>query len=204
MDAKIVPLPSGRSRLARSAVAVGTSLAPQPDPEFDGQAIAEVALELSRLPHTRVPLSDAEERIVRERCVRAGLKVLCESGGRVRLAGTDGHPVLEATFEGRSAEVRAVAATMAADDEVRRSGGSEFIVSGAVTCGRLDHAFGGIAIIYGAPLKTVSCLKDKAAPGQVLLGGAVWEQSRGVEKLPAKSFDTPSGPTPVFVLRGLR
>ena len=187
-----------------SAAAVGAGLAPQPDPEFDGQAIAEVALELNRLLHTRVRLSDAEERSVRQRCVRAGLKVLCENGGRVRLAGTEEHPVLEATFEGRSAEVRAVAATLAADDEVRRSGGSEYIVSGALSCGRLDHSSGRIAVVYGAPSKTVSLLREKAAPGQVLLGGAVWEQSRGVEKLPAESFETPSGLTPVFVLRGLR
>jgi class 3 adenylate cyclase len=204
MDATIIPFPSGPNRLGRAAVAVGSSVAPQPDPEFDGQAVAEVALELNRLPHTRVPLSDVEEHVTLERCVLAGLQALCESGGRVRLAGTEDHPVLEATFEGRGAEVKAVAATLAADDEVRRSGGSEFIASGAVACGRYDHLSGGATMVYGAPAKTVSLLREKAAPGQVLLGGAVWELSRGVEKLPAKSIETPLGPTPVFVLRGLR
>jgi len=204
MDATIIPFPSGLSRPDRSAIAVGSSVAPQPDPEFDGQAIAEVALELSRLLHTRVRLSDVEEHVTRDRCVRAGLQALCESGGQVRLAGTGDHPVLEATFEGRGAEVKAVAATLTADDEIRRSGGSEFIASGAVACGRQGHPFGGIAVVYGAPSKAVLHLREKAAPGQVLLGGAVWEHSRGVEKLPAKSIETPLGPTPVFVLRGLR
>lgn len=204
MDATIIPFPSGLSRPGRPAVAVGVGASPQPDPEFDGQAVAEVALELSRLIHTRVPLSDAEESTLRGRCVRAGLQALCENGGRARLAGTEAHPVLEATFEGRGAEVRAVAATLAADDEIRRSGGSEFIASGAVACGRHDQPFGGIAIVYGAPAKTVSLLREKAAPGQVLLGGGVWEHSRAVEKLPADSIQGPSGPTPVFVLRGLR
>jgi len=204
MEAKIIPFPSGQRRPGRPAVAVGSSAAPQPDPEFDGQAVAEVALELSRLLHTRVRLSDVEELAVRERCVRAGLQALCESGGQVRLAGTGEHPVLEATFEGRGAEVKAVAAALAADDEIRRSGGSEFIASGAVACGRYDQPFDGVAMVYGAPSKTVSLLREKAAPGQVLLGGPVWEHSRAVEKLPADSIETPSGPTPVFVLRGLR
>lgn len=204
MDAKIVQFPSARVRPGRVPVAGGIGLAVQPDPEFDGQAIAEVALELNRLLHTRVRLSIAEERAVRERCVRAGLKALCESGGEVRLAGTDEHPVLEATFIGRSAELKAVAAILSADDEIRSSGGSEFIASGAVSCGRLDGSFGKIGIVYGSPSKTVSRLREKAAPGQVLLGGAVWERSKGVEKLPAESFETPSGRAPVFVLRGLR
>jgi hypothetical protein len=58
--------------------------------------------------------------------------------------------------------------------------------------------------MLGAPAALISELAQKAAPGQVLLGGEPWEGLRYIGKLPARGVEMLSGTTPVFVLRGTR
>lgn len=204
MDARIIPFPSGRSRPGPAPVAVGSGIVPEAYPEHEGEFMVDVALEMRRLVHAGVALSSAEERAVLDRCLQAGLRALAERTADVRLAGTRENPMMEASFNGVGAEQAATHAVMMADDEVRRAGSSEYVISGAVASGRVSGSQGGVTTVYGSPEKVVARLCEKAAPGQVLLGGYAWERARGVDLSPGHELGLPSGPMPVFILRGLR
>ncbi|MCJ7832215.1 MAG: hypothetical protein MUP92_02055, partial [Actinobacteria bacterium] len=143
------------------------------------------------------------EAALRRRCASAGLSVLAEEGSGIRLAGTGEWLVMEATFEGPGATVSAAAAVVGSDDAVRRTGGSEFVVSGAAASGSVVRS-GHMTTMVGAPGALLDELLPKAAPGQVLLGGEGWARERRVEMLPAEEVELASGSLPVFVLRGIR
>lgn len=202
MDAQVIPFPAARGPRA-PAIAVGSGIVPEPQPIQEGEPVVMVTLELRRLVHTGMPLSYGAESALRRRCARAGLEALATEGEEVRLSGSGEWPAIEATFSGEGCEVTAVSAVLEADEWVRRTGGGEFVVSGAAAAGRVTRR-GTATAMLGAPSAIISELVPNAAPGQVLLGGEAWERSRYIDKLPARGVELPSGTMPVFILRGTR
>ena len=168
-------------------MAVG--FAPVPVEEPVGEACAEVSLRFG---------SSAGRDACRPEAVMAAIDALAGLGAEVRLAGTDAHPTVEASFQGRHACVRAAEAMLVSDHNVRAATGNRIIVSGAVSAGYLVPEMPGVT--RRVDLLAAGRLAERAAPGQILLGGSAWERELRVDSLPARMSES----APVSVLRGLR
>ena len=189
MDARIIPFPGRHCDEPQAPLAVGSGPVPRREPEPVGEACAEVSLRLT-------PLVTGD--LDRSLAVRAALFALLEAGVQVRLAGTAQHPVIEGTIRGEDAAVRAATAVLQTDHAVRRASADRFAVSGAIAEGRLVQVLPGVVRRVGVlPPET---LADRAAPGQILVGGTAWDRDPRIEVAPAPTGGAPS----VFVLRGLR
>jgi hypothetical protein len=204
MDATVIPFPTRPQRATPAMPFHEAGALAQRAPIEEGLPVMEAALGLRRLVHQGVRLSESDERAVLKRCVEAGLRSLTADGADVRLAGTPAHPVLEATFIGEDLESAGLRALLECDDAVRRAGGSEFVISGAAAVGRVVNLSDGVSAISGSPGWAVDRLAQKAAPGQVLLGGVEWAFGHRITVRPAADLEAPSGAIPVFVLKGLR
>ncbi|MEX0991670.1 MAG: hypothetical protein WD004_05305 [Actinomycetota bacterium] len=173
-----------------------------PDVATATVAVAEIRAEFRELPHGR--LSATAERAMLDRCVQATLQVLFEQGAELRVAGTERHPVVEARLTGHGSAALAASTALAAADRIRHIGGGRFVLAGAVGEGYEADGEGGTRLILGDPAGTASVLSERAAPGQVLLGGARWPELEGIESLPTRSASPGAAHVPVFVLRGVR
>ncbi len=165
-------------------------------------AVAEIRAEFRELPHRR--LSATAERAMLDRCVQTTLRVLHEQGAELRVAGTERHPVVEARLTGHGCAAIAASAALAAADRIRHIGGGRLVLAGAVGEGYEADGEAGTRLILGDPAGTASVLCERAAPGQVLLGGARWSELDGIESLPTPSASPGAAHVPVFVLRGVR
>jgi len=165
-------------------------------------AVAEIRAEFRELPHGH--LSATVERALLDRCVQTTLGVLSEAGADLRVAGTQRHPVVEARLTGHGCAALAASSALAAAERIRHIGGGRFVLSGAVGEGYEAEGEGGTRLILGDPAGTASVLSERAAPGQVLLGGARWPELEGIKSLPTRSASPGAAHVPVFVLRGVR
>ena len=203
MDARIIPFPGARRPEATGRTVWASGVVPLPADAPAPEPVTEVSLELRRLVHAGSRLRGAAERATRDRCARAAMGSLDAAGGRLRLAGTREHPVIEATFGGENGALRAAQGTLEAGEAVRRAGANEFVVSAAVASGSAV-VHDGLRVELGAPGSVADLLRENAAPGQVLLGGPSWGESDRVEVLEARSLEHGERSVPVFVLRDLR
>ena len=204
MDGKLIEFPAGR-RSARAGPA-HPSVAPEPalDVAPDrGDAFALACLEIRPIRGTPVP-APALLR-VRERCVQAVVVGLADAGGAVLVAGTSERPVIEGRFEGDRAGELAAHAALAAAAAVRRAqraGERAFAVSGGLASGRARTTGSGVRVASGSATRLAERLRETAALGQLLLGGADWEDLE-LETVPRPGVSVEPGETaPVRVLRG--
>ena len=148
--------------------------------------------------------------MVLNRCVLAGVEVLTKSGAEIDVAGTAKRPVVEGRFEGEEAPERAARAAveiLASIRRVQRTAENEFQVAGALTVGTAAVAANGAVMVTGGAEALLGKLRERAAPGQILLSGEARKATRGlVETVPARApADGSKGESaPAFVLRGLR
>jgi hypothetical protein len=163
-------------------------------------------MELRRVVHAGSRLSAESESHLRDRCVHAAMKAIASFGGKLRLAGTEEHPVIEARFLGSDGSEPAARAAQVAGDAVRKTAGNEFVASAALAVGTVTEGTSGVRLVFGAPEAISSKLRENAAPGQILLGGPSWSESRDVDVRSAQSLAlAPDAvPVPVFVLHDLR
>jgi hypothetical protein len=185
---------------------MGGALAPSPADEQRSESVTELTMELRRVVHAGSPLSSESESHLRDRCIHTAMKSMASLGGSLRLAGTDEHPVIEARFVGGAASESAARAAQLADDSVRKAAGNEFVAAAAAAVGTVMVGSTGVRVVFGAPEAISARLRENAAPGQILLGGASWSDSDEVEVRSAQSLALApdAAPVPVFVLRDLR
>lgn len=211
MDAKLIQFPiAGRGSAATPVgpATAGTQTAPKLllDP---GAPSAVLSIEIRELPRTFSISGEIAGRVL-GRCLGAAVASLARLGAGVRLAGTPKHPVIEARFEGARAPAVAAAAALAARAAVRecqRAGERGFAASGGIAEGWVQTADRGVRVAFGAVTATAGRVRDAAAPGQMLLGGARWEDWAGeLVADPARALMLgPEGlPMPVRVLRDTR
>jgi len=185
---------------------MGGALAPSPAHERRAETVTELTMELRRVVHAGSPLSSESESHLRERCIQTAMKSIASHGGLLRLAGTGEHPVIEARFVGPDASESAARAAKLAGNSVRKAAGNEFVAAAAAAAGTVMEGSMGVRVVFGAPEAISSRLRENAAPGQILLGGASWSDSADVEVRSAQSLvPAPDAePVPVFVLHDLR
>ncbi|MEX2275871.1 MAG: hypothetical protein WEA10_09970 [Actinomycetota bacterium] len=192
MDGTVIPLSAARAQ---------RTVSPAPREE-----LATLSLEL----HFREGGSglDGEvQRKVHDRCIRAALVVAGREGAQLALAGTSAHPVVEARFEGPEAALRAADAVVEIGHAVReaqRSGERSISVAAAVAAGTSTTTPAGVTVASGSPWRVADRLRDRARPGELLLGGTAAE--RAAQELSATSeggapIDGAVGTVPVWHLR---
>ncbi|MEX0832446.1 MAG: hypothetical protein WD276_01025 [Actinomycetota bacterium] len=194
MSGRVIPFPSRVGREPEFAIR-GSAL-----PEFraaESVTFAVLSIEFRNL-------GSVQDRLALDRCVNAALRPPAAAGARVELAGTPGHPVVEARFEGDDAPAKAVRAAMSVVEAVRDVSRRRFAPAGALVQGRVSRST-GLRVIEGYPDRLVTGLRERAAPGQVLLGGPGWSRIRGLKAPPASGIElVPGGATtPAFVLQEL-
>ena len=179
-------------------------------PRPTGQPFALLGFELRRVarPNTKIVGDIAE--VVLNRCVLATVEVLTGGGAEIDVAGTANRPVVEGRFEGQDSAHRAARAAVevvAAVRKAQRAAENEFQVAGALTVGSAATAPNGALVVTGGGETLMARLRERAAPGQILLSEEAREATREVaESIPARTAG-PSGdaePAPAFVLRGLK
>ena len=195
MEAHVIPFPTGAQRAAE-----GDHL---PDPfallfPDSIQSIAELRAELRRLPGASRPT----DLSLTQRSMRAALRILDRTGAALSVGGTDAHPILGATYRGTGSRTKAASSAQLAAEAVRKASGGRLIVSGGVAEGWEGRTMEGERAILGDPGEVAAHLVDRAAPGQVLLGGDGWTTIERIRMLPAQGSLT--DPVPVYVLRDVR
>jgi hypothetical protein len=187
MDGTVIPLPNahaprGTARRVREEVAV-LSVEVRVVPADDGGP-ADVA------------------RRVHERCVRASLVVAGRAGAVLCLAGTSAHPVVEACFRGEGAAfdaVRVAVAVARAVADAQRVDERELVASMGIGAGVASATEAGVRVTAGSPGRIAGRLRERALPGDILLGGTAWAEL--VDELGAEirdQEDTPGGSVPVW------
>jgi class 3 adenylate cyclase len=108
------------------------------------------------------------------------------------------------------APVRAATAAVEVLASVRRTqrvAENEFQVVGALAVGTTSTAPNGAVVLTGGVEVALGRLRERAAPGQILLSDAAREATRNVvETIPARGSTAADGDSqaPTFVLRGLK
>jgi class 3 adenylate cyclase len=174
-----------------------------------GQPFALLGFELRRVTRPNTKIVGGIEEVVLNRCVLAGVEVLTAAGAEIDVAGTAKRPMVESRFEGEDAAgraARAAVAVLAAVRKVQRSAENEFQVVGALTVGAATAGADGVVEVTGGAEGLLRQLRERAAPGQILLSDGAKEATR--EVVEAVLARTPAGSrreaSPAFVLRGLR
>jgi len=174
-----------------------------------GESFAFLSLEVRRLPRTESWIGgDVAGRIL-NRCVLSCLEILSKERIPVDLAGTVLRPVIEATFSGSDAELRAVKAGLAVRDSIRkvqREVENEFHLFGAITAGTISEMETGVKVTTGSPQQVAGRFREHAAPSQLLLSGEVWQAVREqVDVAGPVDVTVPgSDPVPSYPVSGLR
>lgn len=163
-----------RSHHSSPAAAAGGSrvgAVDAPDSPEPGNLFSLLSFELKRYVRGESKISsDVEGKIV-NRCVLAALEVLAREEANVSLAGTATRPVVQARFDGDDSALRAARAAMAVLDAVRRvqrSRENEFRVVGSLASGTSRNQ-NGVVRESGSTERLLQKLRDRAAPGQILL-----------------------------------
>jgi class 3 adenylate cyclase len=180
------------------------------EPRPKEQPFALLGFELRRVtrPNTKIVGDIAE--VVLNRCVLATVEILTGRGAEIDVAGTPKRPVVEGRFEGRDSAKRAARAAVevvAAVRKTQRAAENEFQVAGALTVGTATTAPNGALVVTGGTEALLARLRERAAPGQILLSAAAREATRDVaESIPARVAGTSAEAEPgsAFVLRGLK
>lgn len=163
--------------------------------------VAELRVELRRLPSTAAS-PDPTGPLAVDRCVRAALRALAAKGTGLQVSGTERHPVIGASFVGPGSRAQAAVTAQIAARAVRRASGGTLILAGGVAEGWRGTTIDGTAAVLGDPVQVAEHLVERAAPGQVLLGGDGWTAMERISTRPA-SGDV-SDPVAVYVLRDVR
>ena len=168
------------------------------------------AFELRRVPRPNSKIRGDIEEVVLNRCVLAGVEVLTSAGAETEVAGTAKRPVVQARFEGADAPsvaARSAVRVLASIRQVQRAAENEFQVVGALTVGATARGSGGVRVESGGADVLLGKLRERAAPGQILLS----DEARAavadvVETVPARGAGpgAEGGDAPTHVLRGLR
>jgi hypothetical protein len=164
MDGRVIRLPRARGGLRDAADSV------------DGFAeeIAVLSVELRPVDDAAPELSGEIVERIHERCIRAALVVAGRRGGRLFLAGTSTHPVVDARFRGSGAASRAVHAAVEIGKAVAESQRSDESHLGAcigIGVGEASMSPVGVRITRGSPSRIAELLRGDAPPGSLLLGG---------------------------------
>jgi class 3 adenylate cyclase len=171
---------------------------------------ALLGFELRRMARPNSKIVGDIEEVVLNRCVLAAVEVLTSAGAEIEVAGTPKRPVVEARFESKDAAplaARSGVQVLAAVRQVQRAAENEFQVVGALTVGTASRGRSGARIESGGADVLLGRLRERAAPGQILLS----EEARGaasdvVETVPARGAagGSEDHPAPTYVLRGLK
>jgi hypothetical protein len=181
-----------------------------PEASPTGQPFALLGFELRRVTRPKTRIVGEVEEVVLNRCVLAGVEVLTGEGAEIDVAGTSKRPVVEARFEGEHAAERAARAAvevLAAIRRTQRAAENEFQVAGALTVGTATTAANGAVLESGGAEGLLGRLRERAAPGQILLSQDARRATHTVVeatpiRVPAQSHG--GGTAPGFVLRGLK
>ncbi len=181
----------------RAAGPVETPRAPAVAATLATAALARLSFEIHRIPRpgSRIT-SDIEGRVL-NRCVMAALEVLSAESATVELAGTEVRPVVDATFEGVDPAPRAARAAglvLAAVRRVQRAAENEFQVVGAMSAGHVGRTSGGVVVTTGSSDAVLHRLRERAAPGQILLSQGAFDACRKiVEAVPLAGTSAGNG-----------
>jgi hypothetical protein len=175
------------------------------------EEVSVLSVELRPVDASAPSLSGEIVDRIHERCVRAALVVAGRRGGRLVLAGTSSHPVVEARFRGDRAGSRAAHAAVeiaGAVGEAQRSDESHLAACAGIGVGEASMSSIGVRITRGSPSRVAGLLREAAAPGFTLLGGeAAADPARelGGRADAAVTIDPLLPPVPVWRLavRGL-
>ncbi len=208
----MIPFPRAHGRRLPS-LGRGTGVVAEPGlvPGRDrGERFALLSLDVRGFHRPAGALSSAVAQKVIDRCLRAGVEALARLGAIVELGGTVAHPVIEARFEGEEAPARAARGAVGATDAVRRAQRAEeraFALCGGLAVGRDQTSARGVRVAWGSAPALAARLREIAAPGQLLLGGASWEEWEDELKMvsaPGLVFGPCAAAVPVRALRDLR
>jgi hypothetical protein len=175
-----------------------------------GQPFALLGFELRRVTRPNTKIVGEIEEVVLNRCVLAGVEILTAEGAEIDVAGTARRPVVEARFDGEDAPVRAARAAvevLAAIRRTQRAAENEFQVAGALTVGTAATAANGAIVESGGAEVLLGRLRERAAPGQILLSEEARDATNMVVEAAPVRFPAQSdrgGAAPGFVLRGLK
>ena len=188
----------------------GAREAPPHDSEPGAEPYALLGIELRRVPRPGTKIVGDIEEVVLNRCVLAVVEVLTAGGAEIEVAGTSKRPVVEARFEGKDASrgaARAAIQVLSSVRQVQRAAVNEFQVMGALTVGTAMAGPNGTRVVSGGADQLQARLRERAAPGQVLLSEEARRATREVvETTPARgSAGGPDGDdSPIHILRGLK
>jgi len=198
MDGRVIPLPS-----LRALGEAGTGS------EAVQEQIAVLSVELRPVEGESRELPGLVPEVIErihERCIRAALVVAGRRGGRLSLAGTSTHPVVEARFRGAGAAARAANAALeiaGAVAESQRSDERRMEACVGVGVGEASMSPVGVRITRGSPLRVAERLRELAGPGIVLLGGAGAEEAAlelGADPQQGPRMDPSMPPVPTWCL----
>jgi len=132
------------------------------------------------------------------------VETLAASGAtQIHTSGSASDPIVGARLVGAGCANLAAETAEAIIGAVRRPG---VVPAAAVAHGFEATTDRGVRLLVGDPSEVADRLCDRAAPGQVLLGGNGWAQLGGVEVLPSRpgAPATRRDQVPIFVLREVR
>jgi hypothetical protein len=177
---------------------------------FPGESFVFLSVEVRRLPRAGSWIGgDVAGRIL-NRCVLSCLEILSKERIPVDLAGTVLRPVLEATFSGPDAAVRAAKAGLAVREAIRkvqREMENEFHLFGAITTGVTSELESGVTVTSGSPQQVAARVREHAAPGQILMSHDAWGLCEDTVDVlqPAVPVTVPGAePVPTYPLTALK
>jgi class 3 adenylate cyclase len=168
-------------------------------------ALARLLFEIRRVPRPGSRITAEIEGRVLNRCLVGAVEVLSAAGAAVELARTPGWPVVEAGFDGPDAAARAAKAAdevLASVRRVQRAAENEFQVVGALTVGTVARTGGGVAVTTASSEGALHRLRERAAPGQILLSKGAFEACRRL--IHATPLVGASSSEEAYLLEGLR
>jgi hypothetical protein len=163
MDGRVIPLSHARGPV-RQRPGLGEA----------AEEISVLSVELRPVDASASALSGEVVDRIHERCVRAALVVAGRRGGRLVLAGTSSHPVVEARFRGAGAGARAAHAAVeiaTAVREAQRSDESHLAACVGIGVGEASMSSIGVRITRGSPSRVAELLRQGAGPNDALIGG---------------------------------
>jgi hypothetical protein len=159
----VIPLPKGRGpgNVARTT-------------HESAEQISVLSVELKPVVPDAPRLARPIVERIHERCIRAALVVAGRRGGRLFLAGTSTHPVVDARFRGKGAAARAAQAAIeiaAAVADSQRSDESHLAPSVGIGVGEASMTPVGVRVTRGSPARVAELLREMAGPSHVMFGG---------------------------------
>jgi class 3 adenylate cyclase len=189
----------------------GTGSEQPPSPASPGSVpYALLGFELRRMARPNSKIVGDIEDVVLNRCVLAAVETLTSAGAEIEVAGTPKRPVVEARFEGLGAAplaARSAVQVLAAVRQVQRAAENEFQIVGALTVGASARGRSGARVETGGADVLLNRLRERAAPGQILLSDDAREAAGDVvETVLARGAgdDSEDDAAPTHVLRGLK